>query len=236
MLYQADEKSMKNLEIKAMELSPKMTASHIYKLLRSLDHYKRHNAPLIRALVYHLNLTWSESKWTFSRLVKLAQVCANLNIYNETLFTNWSSIISEYAVHSDQLLMSKVSTCSCIRSIGSFRWHDKSLIDNILGLLLQQEKTTVRDLNEVLAMCAAVNYMPQQLQETLPKLCENLSSDYIVADPRSYLEIVWNLCVLGALEDSRISPEIVLSETFTNALKGLCNIHEYWNVEYLTYA
>ena len=221
MLFMADAKSILNLEIKTMELVSKMNSVQLFHCLKALVHHKRHNAPLIRALTYHLHLQWKNT-WTFNKLVKLGTFCATLSIFNEKLLANWSSALSgelkRLISESNEVPVDNVY--ACVRALGLLRWRDSDLIDSLVSSALSTKDTQLVKLNELLAMCAKVNYLPDQLREALPSLCDQLPDTFMVNEPRSYLQIIWDLCLLEAFQASKINPEIILSDNFTDLLKG----------------
>ena len=221
MMFMAEDQVLPNLETKALQLIEKMSQQQIFSVLYFLCQRKHRNKPLIRALVFHLNNKGKELLLGPNKLVHLVRICAKLNIYDDVLLKRWSVAMYHHLVSDFQL--SEVATSSLVWSISALRWHDPTLIDALVKKVLVNDTGPSTDLlTSLFMMCATVNYMPHELRDSLPELCKAFDKNFMIEKSRSFLEIVWSLAVLQALNESRLPLNFILGPEFQSKLKGKC--------------
>ncbi len=205
---------------KCSELSGKMNPKQLYRVINLMGQNQQRNLPLLYNLVNNLNRT--NLALSAQHVSNLLSACSCLNFYNSALMENISQNAKAVFNGASQVTSPNVqavtlSAVSMFQSCGILHWRHGKLLDCLATYLVSSSAAlTSAATVKVLHGLTGVNYMPPPLAGVLPQLLTQLS-DLMVSDPRSWLDAVWSLCVLGKLNKNLATS--VLCEDFYQRLK-----------------
>ena len=203
LLHVAPENSsqlLARLEDRALVLCESFKTKELYRVLYVQARRRRRNAPLIRAVVYHLS--HRELDLGPVHLANLAFALSILNIRNVSMMEKLVGAViastKEQTCH--KAVISLLS--SVVQSFGILRYRDDRLLDSVARYFQNNPSlVTVVNWHQLLYGAAWLGYRPLSLRNDSPiEFTQAVCTPSLVNEnPLLVLDIVWSCLVLSAL-------------------------------------
>jgi len=188
------------LEDRTLTLCESFKTKELYRILYVLARKRRRNAPLIRAVVYHLS--HRDLDLGPVHLANLSFALSILNMHNADIMDKL--VVAVLSVTKEQTSCEAVITMlsAVVQSFGILRYRDDRLLESV-AIYFQNHKglVTAANWHQLLYAAAWLGYRPASLtNDILIDITHAICTPSLINDnPSLIVDFVWSCSVLSAL-------------------------------------